>query len=109
MSSGHTLTVNIKVTEVVTERLEECALRDSYNKEEPYLLEHVVSEIESAIGDNYDVVSQSWKDEDSVVAFGGSFWPDVIVKREGEDLLAIELKLVKEGRSPTKAIAETTG
>jgi hypothetical protein len=96
----------------IADRLGTFPLRPDYGSEEPELLDHVVGELEDLLGDQYEIVSKSSDEEDSVKTLGCSFWPDILVRQNGEDLLVLELKLVKKAkksRSPSKAYAETMG
>ncbi len=96
----------------IADRLGTFPLRPDYGSEEPELLDHVVGELEDLLGDQYEIVSKSSDEEDSVKTLGCSFWPDILVRQNGEDLLVLELKLVKKAekpRSPTKAYVETIG
>jgi len=96
----------------IADRLRTFTLRPDYSSEEPDLLDHVVSELEDLLGNRYEIISKSWDEEDSVKTLGCSFWPDIAIKRNGEVLLVLELKLVKKAekpRSPSKPYAETIG
>ncbi len=98
--------------EKITDRLRAFTLLPDYSSEEPDLLNHVVGELRDLLGEQYQIISESWDEEESVKTLGCSFWPDILVRQNGEDLLVLELKLVKKAdkpRSPSKAYAETMG
>jgi len=94
----------------LVEELKTFPLREQYESEEPDLLGHVIERISPVLPSDYQIIQESWKEDDCVPAFGGSFWPDILIRYKGQDILAFELKLAKHtAKSPAGGIKATLG
>ena len=88
-----------------------CALRDRYASEQQELQPDLADALKKALGSGFDVQISigSGDPKPHVALFGTTFWPDIVVSCNGVPSLAIEVKHIRKGQSPAKAIAETIG
>ncbi len=85
------------------------------NGDEPALRDALVQALRDRLGEGFTVqisVNEGRRPDSPkprVALFGVTFWPDIVVLRGREPILGVEVKHIREGHSPTHAIAETIG
>jgi hypothetical protein len=100
-----------KLYQVVFETLRSIPLGEYKSEEkelQPYLKTKISETLESTFPGEYDIkISIGGKNRPRVDLLGTNFWPDIEISKNGESLLAVEVKLAR--KSLATAISETLG
>lgn len=96
---------------IVLATLRECKLRDHYTDEQRELQPDLADGLREALGDGFEVEISvgPGHPKPRVPLLGTTFWPDLVVSRDGAPIAAVEAKYIRKGESSTSPIAETIG
>lgn len=100
-----------KLYQAVFEKLKSISLGEYASEEkqlQPYLETEISKLLESTFPGEYEIkMSVGGQDRPRVDLLGTNFWPDIAVSKNGESLLAVEVKLVR--KSLATAVSATIG